>query len=177
MIRSGMVQFANMQPLTNSRLQKESEKLGIKFIEREGDIYITDIVEAGVFAGTELKAGMRLLSVNKQSLQGCSLEETANILQNAGEKLVVVAMDPGYLTCTVTKESTDSKIGIVVKTIDGKVYIASINPSSLFANTELEVGHRIIRYVYYDILHETPMWVTVSNKCVLNFVKFVKSQQ
>ena len=120
-------------------------KLGIGVIERDGHIYITSIAEDGLFGGTDLMEGYRVLSVNKKACKGLSSMEAVALFKGAEEDLVVLAEDPGYIKAVVHKTSPTQKCGIQVKNMGGAVYITSINPDGLFANTDIKTGMKVVR--------------------------------
>lgn len=120
-------------------------KLGIGVIDREGQIYITSIADDGLFGGTDLKEGYRVVSVNKQSCKGLSSMEAVALFKGAETDLVVMAEDPGYLKAVVHKSSPSQKCGIQVKNMGGSVYITNINPNGLFADTDIKTGMKVVR--------------------------------
>jgi len=120
-------------------------KLGIGVIERDGQIYITSIAQDGLFGGTDLKEGYRVVSVNKQPCKGLSSMEAVALFKGAETDLTVLAEDPGYTKAVVYKESPTQKCGIQVKNMGGSVYITNINPTGLFANTDLKQGMKVVR--------------------------------
>ena len=120
-------------------------KLGIGVIERDGQIYITSIAEDGLFGGTDLQEGYRVVSVNKKACKGLSSMEAVALFKSAEEDLVVMAEDPGYVKAVVQKTSPTQKCGIQVKNMGGSVYITNINPNGLFADTELKTGMKVVR--------------------------------
>jgi len=120
-------------------------KLGIGVIEREGQIYITSIAPDGLFGGSDLVEGYRVVTVNRQPLAGLSSMDAVARFKGAPSALTVLAEDPGYITVTVTKDTPGAKCGINVKNVDGTILVTNINPTGLFADTELKAGMKIVR--------------------------------
>lgn len=138
------------KPIVNTEPEdKPSKPLGLKVIDREGRLYITNISENGLFADSDLQAGMRLITVQGQT---CNSMEDAMVMfkdVNETEEFVVVAEDPGYITATVTKESEDVKLGIALTAFNDKIYISRVNPTGLLGMTELTPGLSVVRYVVF----------------------------
>jgi len=120
-------------------------KLGIMMIDRDEQFYITAISDEGLFAGSDLKVGMRIVSINKQPCEGLAMQEVVELCKGPEEELTIMAEDPGFISAEVTKESADTKCGISLRNIDGKLIIATINPEGLFASTDLTPGLKVLR--------------------------------
>jgi C-terminal processing protease CtpA/Prc len=109
-----------------------------------GKILVRHVFEDGIFADSELKAGHIITSVNDTSVKGLSTLQVMDILKDAEGEVSVMAEDIGLRVVSATKESINQKVGIGLKDRDGKVIISSISEDSLFANTDLQVGHQLI---------------------------------
>lgn len=124
----------------------ESPSIGMAVKARGGQLYITRICDDGLFTDTDLKVGMCIVSVNKKSCAGLRTRAAVALFKNTEEtELVVLAKDPGYVTAKVTKESADTKCGISLKEMDESIYLSHVDPKGLFAETDLDVGLRLVR--------------------------------
>jgi len=127
-------------------VKTESPSIGMGVKTRDGQLYITTIVENGLFANTDLKVGMQVVTVNKKPCAGLKLKEAVALFKNTeDQELLVLAKDPGYITVRVEKENVDAKCGIGLKEMDGNIYISYISKDGLFADTELEIGLKAVR--------------------------------
>lgn len=153
-------------------------------------VKITTIAPDGLFAGTDLKAGMILETVNQTKC--ATTKEAVSLLKEAENRVLIVASTTENVTqeafysttassssCAVvvviTKPSKDAKLGIGVDASElGKVKITSIDPAGLSAGTELKVGMKIDavngkKYSTYDqgmtLLKEaeSPVRIVASN--------------
>lgn len=121
--------------------------LGISLIGNNGNVSITNIAPDGTFAGTDLKVGMEVESVN--STKCSTAAHAVALMREAEEHVLIVARD--VVTLVVTKPSKrlepskNSKLGMVVRCSNGgRLTVASIDPGGPFAETELEAGMVIL---------------------------------
>lgn len=126
-------------------------KLGLGLVERDGELYISEIYTIGLFANTKLKSGMRILAINKQPTAGLSLPDAVRLFQQA-RKISILAQDPGYIHVSVNRPSKSIKCAIGLSEINGNIFVARIAPGSLFSGTALRVGHKLVR------VNNTEMW-------------------
>lgn len=119
-------------------------KLGISLNEVDGKVVISDLLPDGLFAGTELQIGLRLVCINNAVVQGLTVPGTIALLKQAEGDVVIMAEKVGLICVKATKESPTSKIGIGLKDLQGSVVVSSITEDSLFAGTNLKVGHKIV---------------------------------
>jgi C-terminal processing protease CtpA/Prc len=127
-------------------VQKETvdTKLGITITEMNDKIVITNIAEDGVFANTPLVPGLRLLCINSTLCKGIGKADVVAIFKQAVGDVTVIAEKVGVITAVATKETPESKIGIGLKDMSGMVIVSSIAEDSIFQNTSLKVGHKVL---------------------------------
>lgn len=132
--------------LVSIAVQKDSPttKIGVGLNTINGVTAISGITEDGLFAGTALKEGMRLVSVNNTLVQGLTKAEAIDLFKKATGDIFVLAEDIGIITVTVTKETPTSKVGIGLKDMFNSVVISTISKDGLFANSNLKIGHKLI---------------------------------
>ena len=134
----------------------ESPFIGMAVKSRRGQIYITAICKDGLFADTNLKVGMQVVSVNKHHCGGLrTIEAVALFKDTSQQELVVLAKDPGYITVQVLKEYQDTPCGISVKEMNGDNYVSYIDPKGIFGDTDLKVGLKLVRVKHKELHGKT----------------------
>lgn len=112
-------------------------------------VSIRGISEKSPFFGSALRVGMQIVSVQNIDCEGSKVEQVTKLLKDntkPAETLVILARDapsrpPGsFLSVVVTKASSDAKLGVVLATKGGKVYIKKIADGSLGSMTEMSQG-------------------------------------
>lgn len=83
--------------LITAKVHKVSadSKVGIGLRAISSNVYISSIVDGGLFSHTSLKTGQRVLSINNQDCQGMSTTEAVSLIKFA----------PGAVTIVATKET------------------------------------------------------------------------
>jgi C-terminal processing protease CtpA/Prc len=119
-------------------------KLGIGLNTVNGVMVFSGISADGLFANTELKEGMRLVSVNNALVEGMTKAEAIDLFKKASGDIFVLAEDVGFATITVTKDSPSAKVGIGLKDMFKSVVISSISADGLFSNSGLKIGHKVV---------------------------------
>ena len=136
-------------------------KVGIKFVANR----ISHINESSLFASSDLRVGQEVVSINDQPADEKSAREIAAMIASASKevKFKVIAGASGQekyefmrtlpvpvvFTAVAYKPTPDSKVGIKVVTnhrIADRITnrISCINESSLFASSDLRVGHEVV---------------------------------
>ena len=119
-------------------------KLGITIADLNGKIVITNIAEDGVFANTPLVPGLRLLCINSTLCKGINKSEAIAIFKRVEGDITVIAEKVGLITVVGLKEAPESKIGIGLKDMSGMVIVSSIAEDSVFKDSALKVGHKVL---------------------------------
>jgi C-terminal processing protease CtpA/Prc len=109
-----------------------------------GKIVCRTIYDHGIFAGTDLKAGLVLVSVNGTAVKGMSTGETMKLFTEAVGEVTVVAEDVGLRIASFVKDESNTKVGIGLKERYGGIVISSITEDSLMANKDVKVGHMLL---------------------------------
>jgi C-terminal processing protease CtpA/Prc len=132
--------------LISVTVEKESvdTKLGIAMADINDYIVITNITEDSPFQGTDLVPGLRLLCINNTLCKGLGKAEAVDVFKQITGSVTIIAEKVGYITAVAVKQSPEDKIGIGLKDMSGMIIVSSIAENSLFANTELKVGHRVM---------------------------------
>jgi C-terminal processing protease CtpA/Prc len=132
--------------LTSVTVKKDSPtaKIGIGLKTINGHLIISSIAEDGLFANTELKCAQKLMSVNATYCDTLSKVEAVNLLKSAEDSLTLVTEDIGLISVSVTKETVDSKLGIALSDINGKIVITSVAPDGVFADSPIVPGLRLL---------------------------------
>lgn len=132
--------------LIAAKVTKESasSKVGIGLREMAGHIVISSIADDSLFANSDLMPGLRLVCVDNVLCKGLSKMDAINLFKEAEGSITVLAERVGLLTSSAIKDSVDAKVGIGLKTIKGYNVISSISPTSIFADTPMAVGHRLV---------------------------------
>ena len=119
-------------------------KCGITVKNMDGQIVVTNVNPEGLFAETELKTGMKVVRVNKKETVGLMTVDAMKLFRQAKSEVTVIAEYIGYVGCTVYKESKEAKVGIKLKNKDRDIIVSSIGEGSLFENTCLKEGMKIL---------------------------------
>jgi hypothetical protein len=84
---------ATANKLITAKVHKASadSKVGIGLRAVGSNVYISSIVDGGIFARTSLKTGQRVLSINNQDCQGMSTSEAVALIRSAPGAVTIVA--------------------------------------------------------------------------------------
>lgn len=128
-------------------------KLGIGLAASDVCVKLTTVSPDGLLAGTELRGGMVLETVNGTK---CATAAGAMDLLKAAEgRVAIVASDPGSVgkgaspvsssvVVVITKPSKDAKLGLDLGFGEGgMIDITAIDPKGPIADTDLRVGMKI----------------------------------
>ena len=134
--------------------EKKEDKLGIIFSQdkRGGPLCINTIKETGPFASTDLKKGMLVVSVNGKDIAGMTPKEVVEMLKTSIGEVSVIAMEPGgIITGTVTKDSKDDKVGIILNqyTPGSPIFIKTLKGK--FGKTALRTGLQVVTVNGVDV--------------------------
>eukprot|EP00980_Cylindrotheca_fusiformis_P000542 scaffold133_cov115-Cylindrotheca_fusiformis.AAC.2 len=129
--------------------QSKDQKSGIGFRQNSPDdpITISSLAEDGLFANTDLRIGMQVVSVNGTDVDGFTRSKAIQFVRDAEGELTVVAQPvAGGAVAVVFKESKDQKCGITLKQDDPSdpVSVSRISDDGLFANSGLKVGMQVV---------------------------------
>lgn len=94
--------------------------------------------------------GMKVVRVNKKEASTLSTADALKLFKTAKFEVTVVAEYVGFVGVTINKESQDTKVGIKLKEKDGSIYVSSISETSLFADTDLKVGMKLVSVNKHD---------------------------
>jgi len=138
------------------RKTPRNRRLGLYLVEREGQIYVTDITPDGLFAQqTALRTDQRLISVNKNTCAGLTLDQAVALFQHAGDEITVLAEEADYIQVSVEK-GPDTYLGLGLKVKHGQIYISSVDPMGIFGGcTDLGVGLRLVRINHTEMKDKT----------------------
>lgn len=134
-------------PIISATVTKETleSKVGIAFARKSdtSPLTIKLIREAGLFAETELKAGMVVDSINGTPMTWSSAKDAADALKASEGEVTISAI---VFKATAIKESKESRCGLSLKNSTTKegMFISKIFEDSLFAGSELKEGLRVL---------------------------------
>lgn len=121
-------------------------KLGIAFSrpDAESPLVIKMVRDDGLFASSELKAGMLVESIMGVPMMFSTPKAAADALRlaDAGEVVIKAMVTVGE----ITKTDVSQKLGISLKnsTTQPGIYISKISEDGLFAGSELMEGHQVL---------------------------------
>ena len=139
--------------------ETKASKVGVGFAQdKNGNIVISNIAATSIFAGTELKKYMKVVSVDGTSVDGMSKEDAISLLREAEGEVTIVAeqyvpefdkvakkapepeplpvVEGGF---TATKATKSSKVGVgFAQDINGAIVVSNIAATSIFAGTGLK---------------------------------------
>lgn len=127
-------------------VQKESvnSKLGLGLSEKNGAVIISSIKQDGLFANTNLQPGQRLVSIGDTSVRGLTKRDSIKLLKETSGSVKLVAEEVAFLTVTAVKPSKGSSIGLGLTMKDDRVTVGTIKETSIFKDTQLKVGQKIV---------------------------------
>lgn len=149
----------------------EDSSLGLTIGQTEAGILVTEIDPSGAFGMGGIEEGQKLVTINGKACPA-DVEEVATLLKNSGRIVKLMTRDnveplatpeamgentrgntgdvteriaSDMSTASVTKESADVKVGLVMKlSVNGKVVISKMKEDSLFSGTNIAVGHTVV---------------------------------
>mmetsp|Transcript_29166 Transcript_29166/g.44889 ORF Transcript_29166/g.44889 Transcript_29166/m.44889 type:complete len:231 (+) Transcript_29166:106-798(+) len=128
---------------------KEStdSKVGIAFSRANIDtpMVIKLVREEGLFDGSDLRAGMMIVSINGEPMTWSTPKEAATLLREA-EGGSEISIETKVMIGTYVKQEVSEKLGISLKNSTAKpgIFISKLAEDSKFKDTELEVGQRVL---------------------------------
>ena len=138
-------------------------KIGIKYSSDGMKMTITGIFDDSIFASTDLKVGHEVMRVNEASVYGKPMEwikATLASIEDEVELDVRVNDDTkNYIQIRATKPTSDSKIGIKYLSDGMKMTITGIFDDSIFASTDLKVGHEVVRINEASVNGKPMEWI------------------
>lgn len=145
--------------------------------EKESDpITVSVIKEDGLFGNTDLRVGMEVESINNTKLEDKTKPEAVEMLKTAeGQVTVVAKAVVGGAVAIVKKPSSGQDCGIVFGQASPArpVVIGRIAPDSIFANTPLKVGMRVVSVNRTSVEGLTKAEVTKAIKAATGVVTIV----
>lgn len=132
--------------------------LGIRFNSySDGSFRIAGIDEGSLFADTPLAVGDHVVSINGYGCFGNGYQEGLRRLrQKAGAVTVVVQNiggNPMFVTTSITKPSPNSKLGIKLRNVNGRLYISALGSKRIAAKTLLKPCDRVLVINGVDVRH------------------------
>lgn len=150
--------------LTMYKMQK-TDKLGLSLIKLDDAIYINRISGTGHLAGSILKEGMALLSINQKLTSRMTLSEATSYLRDRVGSITFLAKNPhgnpkyvqamAYKKCS--ESTNESPVGISFKgSIGRQLKVCEIRGDGLFVESCLNVGDSILRVNDTPCRHSRP---------------------
>lgn len=119
-------------------------KVGIAFRSSMSSAIVSSIAEDGLLANTNIKPGMKVLTINGIAIRGPS-EGVAVLRVCLPGEITILAGSSEYVTATVVKPNIASKVGVIVKKDrDGDNVFTRFAPKSPFRKTDLKEGMKIV---------------------------------
>lgn len=120
--------------------------VGITMQQAHGKIYVHSIAETSPFRGSRLQVGDQVYSINDIPCDNMTAQSAADIIKAAQESVTIVAKErqSDIFTLTVKKETQATPMGLVVRRVNGQIFVHKITDTSPFRNTRLKVGHKVL---------------------------------
>jgi len=138
--------FGDESSVTATVIKPEtaSSLLGItvKKIPKDWRIVISKLSPTGLLAGSPLKVGQTLMSVN--GIPATEFKHATDVTAFIREAKAVTIVATKSIRIHVIKPTMDTKVGVTFAKKDGCPVINKILPDSLFQGTSLEVGMRVL---------------------------------
>jgi membrane-associated protease RseP (regulator of RpoE activity) len=129
--------------------ESKDQKCGISLRQAlpPDPVTISRLDADGLFANTDLRIGMEVVSVNGVLIDGMTRIKAIQQVKDAeGDLTVVGKAVAGGAVAVVFKESKDEKCGITLRQTvpSGPVTVSGIGEDGLFAKTDLKAGMQVI---------------------------------
>ena len=122
--------------------------VGIGFSRKDENspLFIAEIDEYSIFKMTPLRVGLIVLKINGQDMIWSHPQEAVNLIRmaKAGRELSITV--EGFVVNLTTSHLRDDSFntGISLKNVNNDIVISRINDDSIFANTDLKRGMKIL---------------------------------
>eukprot|EP00934_Nitzschia_sp_Nitz4_P009252 Nitzschia sp. Nitz4//scaffold245_size28976//5406//11384//NITZ4_008071-RA/size28976-processed-gene-0.18-mRNA-1//-1//CDS//3329543878//9242//frame0 len=107
---------------------------------KQDRVAVSQIDPNGLFAKTGLKVGQSVVNVNGVDVSD-DVHLTVKQIQRAQRVVSIVARS---IVIKVVKPSRNAQVGITLANIGGNVIVRKVFPSGILADTELNVGQRVV---------------------------------
>ena len=134
--------------------------LGLRHSNVTDGIYVHEIFESGKFRGTELKQGMRILTINGENVKSCldaikriKSSMTLDITAAPNDEVVMedeeeIVFEEDYpetkFVCSLSKENKQEKLGMTIKSGINGIFISKVKEGGKSFNAGLKTGMRIL---------------------------------
>ena len=151
------------QVMATAIKESAATRVGIKCKQRgKGRVVMSFIGEDGLFKDSDLRVGQTVISINGQTCPDTPKEATALIKSEVGEVTVVAA----NTVATVTKAEKSSKVGISLgRAGEADILLSKIEKDSLFADTNLRLGQKIVSINGVDCPSSTAEAIQLIKDC------------
>lgn len=133
--------------------EKKEEPLGIfikKLVLKDG-LYISNMQETSRFAQTDLKIGMKILTINKMQCPETVKEFKALVGEMVGDVTIVAEMEEieedVNTVVSIYKETRTEPLGVYLmkRMLKNGLFVSKIREDSKFHNSDLKVGMKIVK--------------------------------
>lgn len=119
---------------------------GVAFTKLDGVNVITKIHSNGLFGGTGLRSGDRLVAVNGMNCMDAPLKRVAQMIREAESTLNICVWrkegEPGLMKTSIQKPTNKSKLGISFQMRNDALTVSRVEVDGLFAGSLLMPDHR-----------------------------------
>lgn len=132
-------------------------KVGLRLSREKATdlIMVESLSDTSIFNGTDLSAGMRILSINGVSSLGKTVTEMSKVIAAAERNVRIkacyptegennAAEDDGEITAVARKRSVDQKVGMRLTRSKDVIAVESISETSLFHESGLVAGMEVL---------------------------------
>ena len=132
-------------PVAVTVVKNADDVTGMTLLDKSGTVYICKIKDDGLVAGTGLRVGMELVSINNHQCASMKATECALMMKDTIGDMTILAQSPALapgalVTAVINKESVDTKVGLKMGDANGKVLVTGIAEGSLAEGTDLKPG-------------------------------------
>lgn len=133
------------------RLEKQTQdqKVGLCFRQGpQGGTIVSRVVPSGLASQGNLKVGDRVMSVNNRSCLAASPSQVVELIGQVENVLDVIVHNPEgcsetVSTCVQVPKNID-RVGVTLKLDRGAVHVSRVHSDSLFCESTLQAGHRVV---------------------------------
>ena len=121
--------------------KERKSSFGISMWSAKDDpsVYISKIDPEGVFFGTDLRIGQKVVSINGTPCPATAKDAIA-MVKASGNQLTVVA---SYMVASVKKEDANTKLGLVLGQMENHIIVYKITSDSLFKGSDVRLGQTV----------------------------------
>eukprot|EP00522_Entomoneis_paludosa_P018285 CAMPEP_0172450362 /NCGR_PEP_ID=MMETSP1065-20121228/8731_1 /TAXON_ID=265537 /ORGANISM="Amphiprora paludosa, Strain CCMP125" /LENGTH=330 /DNA_ID=CAMNT_0013202141 /DNA_START=12 /DNA_END=1004 /DNA_ORIENTATION=+ len=120
--------------------------VGLAFAKIDGMIVLTKVNPTGLFRGTGLQVGDRVIAINSFNCMDFAVNQVVNMIREAEQTVSICVWnkhgEPSLVQSSIQKPTRKSRLGISFQMRNGALSVSRVNVKGLFADSLLMPDHR-----------------------------------